>query len=179
MGPPFVFVETPRLTHATAENILPPMPSPSYWLMKSEPTSFSFTDLVKSKGSTNRWDGVRNYQARNYMREMRVGDRVLFYHSNCEQPGVAGLAEVVCEAHPDHTQFDPAAIHYDPKATRDKPIWDMVDLRAIKPLRNPVPLGILRKTKGLEKMVLLRQGSRLSVQPVSPKEWEIIVKMGG
>ena len=154
------------------------MPYPSYWLMKSEPTSFSFADLVKSKHSINHWDGVRNYQARNYMRAMRVGDRVLFYHSNCDQPGVVGLAEVAREAYPDHTQFDPKDIHYDPKAARDKPIWDMVDLRAIKPLRNPATLDVLRKTKGLEKMILLRRGSRLSVQPVSPQEWEIVVKMG-
>ncbi len=154
------------------------MPSPQYWLMKSEPTSFSFDALVKSKDSTNHWDGVRNYQARNYMRKMRVGDKVLFYHSNCDQPGVVGLAEVVREAYPDHTQFNPKEIHYDPKAKRDQPIWDMVNLRAIKPLRNPATLDALRKTKGLEKMVLLRRGSRLSVQPVSPKEWEIIVKLG-
>jgi predicted RNA-binding protein with PUA-like domain len=155
------------------------MPSPRYWLMKSEPTSFSFEDLVKSKNSTTHWDGVRNYQARNYMREMQAGDRVLFYHSNCNQPGVVGLAEVVREAYPDHTQFDRGNIHYDPKATSERPIWDMVNLRAIKPLRTPVSLDILRQTKGLEKMVLLRRGSRLSVQPVSPKEWKIIVKMGG
>jgi len=155
------------------------MPRPRYWLMKSEPTSFSFEDLVKSKNSTNHWDGVRNYQARNYMREMQAGDRVLFYHSNCDQPGVVGLAEVVREAYPDHTQFDRGNIHYDPKATSERPIWDMVNLRAIKPLRKPLSLDILRQTKGLEKMVLLRRGSRLSVQPVSPKEWKIIVKMGG
>ncbi len=167
------------LTAPTAGNILPAMPCSRYWLMKSEPTSFSFDGLVKSKRSTNHWDGVRNYQARNYMREMRVGDRVLFYHSNCDQPGVVGLAEVVREAYPDHTQFDPKGIHYDPKATRERPTWDMVDLRALKPLRKPVTLDVLRKTKGLEKMVLLRRGSRLSVQPVSAKEWEIIVKLGG
>ena len=147
--------------------------------MKSEPTAFSFDDLVKSKHSTNHWDGVRNYQARKFMREMRVGDKVLFYHSNCDPPAVVGLAEVVREAYPDHTQFDPKNIHYDPKATRDKPIWDMVDLRALKPLRSPVTLDVLRKTKGLEQMVLLRRGSRLSVQPVGPKEWDIIVKRGG
>ena len=154
------------------------MPGPRYWLMKSEPTSFSFEALAKSKNATNHWDGVRNYQARNYMREMRVGDKVLFYHSNCDQPGVVGLAEVARAAYPDHTQFERGNIHYDPKATREKPIWDMVDLRAIKPLRKPVPLDVLRQTKGLEKMVLLRRGSRLSVQPVSPNEWKIIVKLG-
>jgi len=167
------------LTAPMAENILPAMPRSRYWLMKSEPTAFSFDGLVKSKHSTNHWDGVRNYQARNYMREMRVGDKVLFYHSNCDQPGVVGIAEVVQEAYPDHTQFDPKEIHFDQKAKRDKPIWDMVDLRALKPLRKPVTLDVLRKTKGLEKMVLLRRGSRLSVQPVSAKEWEIVVRLGG
>jgi len=155
------------------------MPSPRYWLMKSEPTAFSFDDLVKSKDSTNHWDGVRNYQARNFMREMRAGDKVLFYHSNCDPPAVVGLAKVVRAAYPDHTQFDPKNIHYDPQAMREKPIWDMVDLRAIKPLRKPVPLDALRKTKGLEKMPLLRRATRLSVMPVTPKEWEIIVKLGG
>ena len=155
------------------------MPSPSYWLMKSEPTSFSFDGLVKSKHSTNHWDGVRNYQARNYMREMKVGDKVLFYHSNCDEPGVVGLAEVVREAYPDHTQFDSTNIHYDPKATREKPIWDMVDLKALKLLRKPVTLDALRRTKGLEKMILLRRGNRLSVTPVTAREWEIIVRLGG
>jgi len=155
------------------------MPSPSYWLMKSEPTSFSFDALVKSKHSTNHWDGVRNYQARNYMREMKAGDKVLFYHSNCDEPGVVGLAEVVRAAYPDHTQFDSTNIHYDPKATREKPIWDMVDLKALKPLRKPVTLDVLRRTKGLEKMILLRRGNRLSVTPVTAGEWEIIVRLGG
>ena len=155
------------------------MPHPRHWLMKSEPTSFSFDDLVRSTRSTNHWDGVRNYQARNYMREMRVGDKVFFYHSNCEQPAIMGTAEVVREAYPDHTQFDPRDVHFDPKGTREKPIWDIVDIRAMKAFRAPVTLDALRKTKGLEKMVLLRRGSRLSVQPVSPKEWEIIVKLGG
>jgi predicted RNA-binding protein with PUA-like domain len=147
--------------------------------MKSEPTSFGFEDLVRSKNSTNHWDGVRNYQARNYMREMRVGDQVLFYHSNCEQPAVVGTAEVVREAYPDHTQFYPRDVHYDPKATREKPIWDMVDLRARRAFRAPVPLEVLRKTPGLKTMVLLRRGSRLSVQPVSPREWDLIVRLGG
>src|SRR5438132_6173946 len=154
------------------------MPNPRYWLMKSEPTAFSFGDLVKSKNSTNHWDGVRNYQARNFMREMRAGDKVLFYRSNCDPLAVVGLAEVVREAYPDPTQFDPKNIHYDPKATPEKPIWDMVDLRAIKPLRNPVTLDTLRKTKGLGKMLLLRRGIRLSVMPVTPKEWAIILKLG-
>jgi len=155
------------------------MPLTHYWLMKSEATCFSFTDLTHSPSATNHWDGVRNYQARNYMRAMRVGDGVLFYHSSCDEPGVVGLAEIVREAYPDPTQFDARESHYDPKATDEKPIWDMVDLRAIAPLRRPATLNILRHTKGLEQMALLKRGSRLSVQPVSPKEWAVIVKLGG
>lgn len=112
------------------------------------------------------------------MREMRVGDQVFFYHSSCEQPAIVGLAEVVREAYPDHSQFDSDDDHYDPKAIRGTPIWDMVELRAARAFRSPVTLEILRKVKGLEKMVLLRRGSRLSVQPVTPKEWKIIVKVG-
>ena len=148
-----------------------------YWLMKSEPTAFSFDALVRSPSSTNHWDGVRNYQARNYMREMRVGDKVLFFHSNCDPPEIVGIAEVAREVYPDHTQFDPNDAHYDPRGTRGKPIWEMVDLRAIKAFRSPVSLRVLRETRGLQKMVLLRKGSRLSVQPVSPEEWKIISKI--
>ena len=153
------------------------MPVARYWLMKSEPTSFSFDALVRSPSSTNHWDGVRNYQARNYMREMRVGDKVFFFHSNCDPPAIVGIAEITREVYPDHTQFDPNDAHYDPRATREKPIWEMVDLRAIKACRLPVSLRVLRETRGLQKMVLLRKGSRLSVQPVSPEEWKIIAKI--
>src|SRR5207245_10683256 len=129
--------------------------------------------------ATTHRDGARNYQSRNFMRAMRLGDQVLFYHSNCHPPAAAGLAQVVREAYPDHTQFHRKNIHYDPQATHGKPIWDMVDLRAIKPLRKPVTLDTLRKTKGLEKMPLLRRANRLSVMPVTAKEWEVIVKLGG
>src|SRR5438132_13628845 len=121
------------------------MPNPRYWLMKSEPTAFSFGDLVKSKNSTNHWDGVRNYQARNFMREMRAGDKVLFYHSNCDPPAEVGLAEVVREAYPDPTQFDPKNIQYDPKATPENPIRDKADLQAVNATSNPVPLAHFRK----------------------------------
>lgn len=155
------------------------MSNPRYWLMKSEPTSFSFDDLVRSKHSTNHWDGVRNYQARNFMRAIRTEDKVFVYHSSCDQPAIMGIAEVVREAYPDHTQFDAQDEHYDPKAVRDKPIWDMVDIRAVKAFRSPITLETLRKAKGLEKMVLLRRGSRLSVQPVTSKEWAIILKLAG
>ncbi len=146
--------------------------------MKSEPTSFSFQDLVRSQDSTNHWDGVRNYQARNHMRAMRTGDKVLFYHSSCDPPAIVGVAEVTREAYTDHTQFDPKDDHYDPKAKREKPIWEMVDLRAVRGFPSPVPLQTLRKTIGLEEMVLLRKGSRLSVQPVTPNEWAIICRLG-
>jgi predicted RNA-binding protein with PUA-like domain len=148
-----------------------------YWLMKSEPTAFSFEDLMLSADSTNHWDGVRNYQARNFMREMRLRDKVFFYHSNCDLPAIAGIASVVREAYPDHTQFAPHNIHYDAKASRDKPIWDMVDIRAVKVFKPPISLDVLRKTPGLKKMVLLRKGSRLSVQPVRPEEWRIICRL--
>ena len=150
---------------------------PNYWLMKTEPEVYSIDTLARTV--TGSWDGVRNFQARNHMRAMRNGDLVLFYHSSTEPPGVAGIARVCREAYPDHTQFDRKNIHYDAKATPAKPIWDMVDLRAIKPLRKPVPLDTLRKTKGLEKMPLLRRANRLSVMPVTAKECEIIVKLGG
>ena len=150
-----------------------------YWLMKSEPTSFSFQDLERSRDSTNHWDGVRNYQARNHMRAMRTGDRVFFYHSSCDPPAIVGIAEVTREAYTDHTQFDPKDDHYDPKAKRDKPIWDMVDVRAVRRFPLPLSLEILRGTPGLKDMVLLRKGSRLSVQPVRPKEWNIICKLAG
>src|SRR2546427_13179353 len=133
------------------------MPSPRYWLMKSEPTALSFGDLVKSKNSTNHWDGVRNYQARNFMREMRTGDRVLFYHGNCDPTAVVGLAKVVREAYPDHTQFDPKNIHYDPKATPEKPIWDMVDVRAIKPLRSEEHTSELQSQSNLVCRLLLEK----------------------
>jgi predicted RNA-binding protein with PUA-like domain len=155
------------------------MPRPGYWLVKSEPTAFSFDDLRRSPHSTNHWDGVRNYQARNYMRQMRMGDKVLFYHSSCAMPAIVGICEVVREAYPDHTQFTAEDAHYEPKATRDKPIWDMVDLRALEALTAPLALDVLRKTPGLEDMVLLRKGGRLSVQPVAPAEWTIIATLAG
>ena len=155
------------------------MPVVHYWLMKSEPTSFSFQDLVRSQNSTNHWDGVRNYQARNHMRAMRTGDKVLFYHSSCDPPAIVGIAEVTREAYTDHTQFDPKDDHYDPQAKREKPIWDMVDLRAVRGFASPLSLELLRKVPELNEMVLLRKGSRLSVQPVRREEWDIICKLAG
>lgn len=146
-----------------------------YWLMKSEPSTFSIQDLQKAPRQTTCWDGVRNYQARNYMRMMKAGDQVLFYHSNADPPAVVGVAEVVREAYPDHTAFDSKDKHYDPKSTPAKPIWDMVDVRLVRIFPKPLPLDLLRQQPGLKSMALLRRGSRLSVQPVRPREWRIVL----
>jgi predicted RNA-binding protein with PUA-like domain len=150
-----------------------------YWLVKSEPDSFSFADLVASPDRTTSWDGVRNYQARNFMRDdMKRGDLVLFYHSSTDPAAIVGIAEVAREAYPDHTALDPADPHFDPKSRADSPTWMMVDLRAVEPLRAPLALADLRGIKGLEKMALLQKGNRLSVQPVTAKEWEIVYRLG-
>lgn len=148
-----------------------------YWLMKSEPDAFSIDDLAKAPKQTTSWDGVRNYQARNYMRAMRVGDQVLFYHSNADPPAVVGIAEVVRLAYPDDTAFNPNDKHYDPKSTRTKPLWDMVDIRFVRKFSSPLGLDMLRQIPALEKMELLRKGSRLSVQPVRPGEWKAIMTL--
>jgi predicted RNA-binding protein with PUA-like domain len=148
-----------------------------YWLLKSEPSSFSIYDLEKSPRRTTCWDGVRNYQARNYLRAMKVGDQVLFYHSNADPPAVVGVATVVRKAYPDPTAFDPADTHYDPKSTRTNPIWDMVDIRLVQIFPAPLPLDRLRQESGLKRMELLRRGSRLSVQPVDLDEWKIILAL--
>lgn len=150
-----------------------------YWLMKSEPGAFSIQDLQKAPGRTTCWDGVRNYQARNYMRAMKVGDRVLFYHSNADPPAVVGIAEVVREAYPDSTAFDPKHRHYDPASKRDRPTWDMVDIRFLAAFTAPLPLERLRTVSRLKGMELLRRGSRLSVQPVRPEEWAAIMALTG
>lgn len=146
-----------------------------YWLLKTEPTTFSFDDLWKAPKRTTSWDGVRNYTARNFMRDqMKKGDLVFIYHSSADPTGIAGIAEVVREGYPDETAFDPNDSHYDPKSKRDNPSWYLVDVKAVKPFREIVTLESLRKMKGLEKMTLLQKGSRLSVQPVTEREWEII-----
>ena len=149
-----------------------------YWLMKSEPDVFSIDDLAKKK--TAPWDGVRNYQARNYMmKDMRVGDTVLFYHSSCEPPGIAGIAKVASAAKPDATQFDKKSEYYDDGAKKAEPRWYCVDVGFVKKYRELIPLETLRQTKGLEKMLLLKKGQRLSIQPVTKAEYDIIAKMGG
>ncbi|MSQ78031.1 MAG: EVE domain-containing protein [Nitrospiraceae bacterium] len=150
-----------------------------YWLMKSEPSAFSIQDLQKVRNQTTSWDGVRNFQARNFMRTMKKGDRVLFYHSNAEPPAVMGVAEVVTEAYPDNSAFNPKDVHYDPRSTPARPLWDLVDIKLVRIFPAPIPLDRLRQEPGLKRMELLRKGSRLSVQPVRPEEWKIVLKLAG
>jgi len=148
-----------------------------YWLLKSEPNAFSIEDLAQAPGQTTSWDGVRNYQARNYMRQMKKGDQILFYHSNADPPAIAGIAEVVRQAYPDHTAFDKKDKHFDPKSNLAKPTWDMVDIKLLRKFPHALSLDMLRKERDLKRMELLRRGSRLSVQPVRPQEWRIILAL--
>lgn len=146
-----------------------------YWLMKSEPECYSIDDLASEKNKTTCWDGVRNYQARNFMRDdMKKGDKVLFYHSNAKPPGVAGVATIAQESYPDFTAFDPKDKHFDPKSKQENPRWFMVDVKFEKKLKRLVSLDELRGVKSLEGMVLLQKGSRLSVQPVTKKQFETV-----
>jgi len=149
----------------------------SYWLMKSEPDEFSIDDLVRAKNRTTPWFGVRNYQARNYMRDdMRVGDLALFYHSSCPEPGIAGIVEVSRPAYPDASQFDPKSPYYDAKSTREVPRWMHVDVKLVRKTRL-IALAEMRATRGLEGMVTLRKGNRLSITPVTAAEWKIVEKL--
>lgn len=151
-----------------------------YWLFKSEPDVFSFDDLLAAPRQRTQWDGVRNYQARNLLRdEVKLGDGVLFYHSNADPPGVAGIAEVVREAYPDPAQFDPKDPHYDAQSDRSTPRWYVVDVVAVAKLAEFVSLPWMRSNKALSSMNLLQRGNRLSIQPVSSAEWEIVLKAGG
>ena len=149
----------------------------NYWLLKTEPESFSISDLHASPDQTTCWDGVRNYQARNFMRDMKVGDRALFYHSNAAPPAVVGTAVICREAYPDLTQFDDQNKLFDPKASIDKPIWDMVDIRWESTFEVPLPLDLLRQQAKLQGMELLRRGSRLSVQPVSKAHFQAVLAL--
>lgn len=150
----------------------------AYWLFKSEPSCFSFADLQAAPDRTTGWDGVRNFQARNFLRDqVRLGDQVLFYHSSTEPPAIAGVAEVVQEAHPDPTAFDPKEDHYDPKSDRANPTWVQVSIRVVRAIDPPLTLSELRAVPALAGMELLRKGSRLSIQPVSADEWDTVMKL--
>ena len=146
----------------------------AYWLMKTEPDECSIDDALRAKDRLTPWSGVRNYQARNFMlKDMKVGDGVLFYHSSCPEPGIAGLAEVASAAYPDASQFDAKSDYYDPASKREAPRWFNVDVRALKKTRL-VSLPELKKQKQLKKMVTLRPGNRLSITPVTEAEWKHI-----
>ena len=149
-----------------------------YWLMKSEPGEFSIDDLAKMPGRTEHWDGVRNYQARNMIRdEMKIGDQVFFYHSNCEVPGIVGIMEICREAYPDFTAFDQEDKHFDPKSREDDPRWFMVDVRFVRKLKRTVPLKELKDHPQLQDLALVRRGNRLSVMPVGPEQWAFILSI--
>jgi predicted RNA-binding protein with PUA-like domain len=144
-----------------------------YWLMKTEPDEFSIDDLSKKK--VEPWTGVRNYQARNFMREMKAGDGVFFYHSSCEIPGVAGVAEVATEAYPDPTQFDKKSDYYDAASKREEPRWSLVDVKYKRKLKRVIPLAELKDRKELDGFALLARGNRLSVLPVTKPQWDFIL----
>lgn len=149
-----------------------------YWLMKSEPSEFGIDDLEAQPDRSEHWDGVRNYQARNMMRDdMQVGDGVLFYHSNCDTPGIVGLAQISREAYPDFTAFDPEHVHYDPKSKPDNPTWLMVDVRFVRKLRRTISLAELRDQPALEGLPLIRRANRLSVMPVTEAQWQFILSL--
>lgn len=148
----------------------------NYWIFKSEPDVYSIDDLKRDK--TTFWDGVRNYEARNYLRDkVKIGDQVFFYHSNCDEPGIYGLCEVVKEAYPDFTQFDPGNKHFDPRSKPDNPAWFMVDVKFIEKFEKPVLLDELKRKPELKNIRLLQKGNRLSIIPINEKEFNIILKM--
>jgi len=147
----------------------------NYWLMKSEPDEFSIDDLARKK--TEPWSGVRNYQARNFLREMRKGDGVLFYHSSCDEPGVVGIAEVATAAHPDPTQFDPKSDYFDAKSARNEPRWSLVDVKFKRKLKRVIALNELKSRQELNGLALIRPGNRLSVLPVSKDQWDFILSL--
>lgn len=152
----------------------------AYWLMKNEPEEFGIDDLRKRPKKTEPWDGVRNYQARNMMRDqMKVGDQAFFYHSNCETPGVVGVMKIHSESYPDPTAFDPEDAHYDPKSDPDNPRWFLVDVKFVRKLKRTIALSELREhseTK-LKDLIILRRGNRLSITPVTKKEWDFILSL--
>ncbi|MCX7063308.1 MAG: EVE domain-containing protein [Proteobacteria bacterium] len=150
----------------------------AYWLMKSEPSVFSIDTLKARPRQTAHWDGVRNYQARNFMRDgMKKGDKVFFYHSSCPEPGIVGIAQVAREAYPDHTAFDPNDAHYDPKSDPDNPAWLMVDVKLVRKFKRIIALDTLKAEPQLDGFTLLRRGNRLSVMPVSDAHWHAVLAL--
>ena len=149
-----------------------------YWLMKSEPGEYSLEDLKNEPEQTDHWDGVRNYQARNFMRdEMRIGDQVFFYHSSCAEPGIAGIAKVASKPYPDPTQFDRKSDYHDPKSDPDDPRWFLVDLAFVRKLKRVITLADLKSEPRLDDMLLTRRGNRLSVMPVDKAHWKLVLSL--
>jgi predicted RNA-binding protein with PUA-like domain len=149
-----------------------------YWLMKSEPDVFGIDDLKSAPGKTEAWDGVRNYQVRNMIRdEMKTGDLAFFYHSSCSEPGIAGIMEIVCDGYPDSTAFDRKARYYDPNSDPDKPRWYRVDVRYVRKLKRIITLSELKEHSELVDLPLMRRGNRLSIMPVSRDQWEFILAL--
>ena len=147
-----------------------------YWLIKSEPDAYSIDDLERD--GREMWDGIRNYQARNTMRDdMKIGDEVFFYHSNCKEPGIVGIARVASEPYPDPTQFDKKSKYFDPKSDKDNPRWSLVDIEFVRKTKRTLTLSELKATKSLEDMILTRKGNRLSIMPVSKKHWAKILSL--
>lgn len=152
--------------------------SKNYWLLKSEPQTFSIDDLIRSPNQSSKWDGVRNYKARNYIRDgMKVNDFCFFYHSSCPEPAIVGIAEVIKAADVDKTAFDPKSEYYDPKSTPDKPRWYQVTVAFREKLKQPITLKAMRENPKLANMILLRKGNRLSVMPLTRQEWQSILNM--
>jgi predicted RNA-binding protein with PUA-like domain len=149
----------------------------NYWLMKTEPDCFGLHHLKSRPKRTEHWDGVRNYQARNFLRAMKKGDLAFFYHSSCAQPGIAGIVKITRAAYPDHTAWNPEGEHFDPKSSPDNPIWYMVDVRLEREFKHVLPLTAIKAHPALKTMRLVQRGSRLSVMPVTAKEWNTILKM--
>ena len=149
-----------------------------YWLMKTEPDCFGIEHLKARPKRTEHWDGVRNYQARNFMRDgMRKDDLAFFYHSSCPEPGIAGIVKIARAAYPDHTAWDPKNEHFDPKSSPANPIWVMVDVKLEREFKNPIPLSVIKANPALKAMPLVQRGTRLSVLPVTEKEWKAILKL--
>ncbi|MGD8926772.1 MAG: EVE domain-containing protein [Thioalkalispiraceae bacterium] len=149
-----------------------------YWLMKSEPDVFGIDHLAKMPKKTEHWDGIRNYQVRNMMRdEMKKGDLAFFYHSNCKEPGIVGIIRIVKEAYPDFTAFDPREKYYDPKSNPENPRWFMIDVKLERKFKRTISLQELKTYKSLAEMLILRRGNRLSITPVSKKQWDFILKL--
>ena len=151
----------------------------NYWLLKSEPGNFSLDDLRARPEQREPWDGVRNFQARNFMRQMRVGDQAFFYHSNAKPSGIVGVVEIVSEARPDPTQFDPESRYFDAKASVAAPRWDLVIVQFVRAFAQVLPLALLKDVPALAGMEVVRKGSRLSISPVSPAEWQAVLALAG